>query len=52
MKENKTKAAKSRGALLLARAKQAKQKETDKNFDKLVGKRRNNAKFDKVNFNG
>ncbi len=43
---------KTRGKLLLERVQQAKQKQTDKSFDKIVGKKKNKARFEKVNFNG
>lgn len=41
-----------RGKILLARAKKAKEKQPFKNFDKVAGKSKQNAKFGKVNFNG
>lgn len=44
--------AKKSGAELLKQVKDAKQKQTEKNFSKIVGKQKNKAKFGKVNFNG
>lgn len=43
---------KKRGAELLKQVKEAKQKQTEKNFSKIVGKQKSKAKFGKVNFNG
>lgn len=40
------------GKTLLEQAKKAKQKPVAKNFDKLVGKKKNSDRFGKVNFNG
>lgn len=44
--------AKKTGKELLDQVKKAKQKETAKSFDKIVGKQKTSAKFNKVNFNG
>lgn len=44
--------AKQRGKALLEQVKKAKDKQPAKNFDKIVGKQKNKAKFNKVNFNG
>lgn len=43
---------KSKSELLLERARKAKQKPRTKALEKTLGKGKNNAKFDKVNFNG
>lgn len=43
---------KKTGKELLEQAKKAKAKQTAKNFDKIVGKKKNSDKFGKVNFNG
>ncbi len=42
----------TRGTRLLKQVKKAQASQKDKRFDKIVGKKKNTAKFDKVNFNG
>jgi len=41
-----------RFAQLLAQVRKTKEKQRDKGFVKIVGKKKNQAEFDKVNFNG
>lgn len=43
---------KKRGKDLLEQVKKAKAKQPVKNIDKLVGKQKSHAKFNKVNFSG
>lgn len=43
---------KTRGEALLAQAKKTKENTASKRFDHIVGKQKNSAKFNKVNFNG